>query len=233
MKLIPKKTDIDIAKSRERKMEIDEGMNLARQVDDLRRIKAEEEKHILEYRNGMMKVIRAEIDSLVEDRDNLFRANTRARLEREKLLEPLDTEWQDVNLEKESLRKEREELFISRETLKIEEKNDKKIKQSIVLLVEKSKKKEIEAQKLFAESVTFHENAKSELEKRKSERQAQNASYQKKMREMQIKEDSYLNGIKINEMDEKKLREWENDLITRESELARRTKNLQVAKSIK
>lgn len=214
-------------------MEIDEGMNLANQVDDLRRIKAEEEKHILDYRNGMMKVIRAEIDSLIEDRDNLFKANTQARLEREKLLEPLDAEWHELNLEKDRLEKARQSIFLSRETLKIEEKKDKESKKSIVLLIEKSKKKEIDAQKLLAESVTFHENAKSELEKGKSERQAQNASYQKKMREMQTTEDSYLNGIRVNEMDERKLKEWEKDLIIRESELARRTKNLQIAKNIK
>lgn len=211
-------------------MEIDEGMNLARQVDDLRRIRAEEEKSILEYRNDMMRVIRAEIDSLIEDRDNLFRANTQARSEREKLLEPLDIEWQEINLEKESLGKEKEEMFISRETLKIEYKKDKESKKSILLMIAKSRKAESEAQKLLAEAVTFNANAKSELDFRKSERIAFHDDRDKKMKDLQLMKESYLNGISVNEIDGKRLKEWENDLITRESELERRTKNLQRAK---
>lgn len=229
MKLLQKKDDIDRAKAAERKMEIDDGMGLARQVDDLRRIKAEEEKNILEYRNGMMKVIRSEIDSLVEDRDNLLRWNTEARAERERLLEPLDDEWEKISLEKESLRKEREDAFISRETLKSDAIRDRESKKAILALIARSKRTESEAKRIFNESVAFSENAVTEREKAISERKSQSDDHSRRMADADLLVGTYQNGINVNAMEEKRLGEREKELIIRENDLARRTKNLQVS----
>lgn len=230
MKLLPKKTEIDKAKAAERKMEIDEGMNLARQVDDLRRIKAEEERNILDYRNGMMKAICVEIDSLIEDRDNLFKSNAQARLDREALLEPLDKEWQELNLEKESLGKEKEELFVSREALKIEAKNDRETKKMILSSIAKSRKAESDARKLFDEAILFKENAESECRMATFEHDVQNDEYGKRLKEIELARSAYQNGINVNLMDEQRLSDWEKELIIREQALERGRKTLQIAK---
>lgn len=71
--ILPKKTDLDKARVIERKNFIDEGIALAKRVDELRRMKADEEKRLLEWQEGTRKVVQKEIDTLVSKRDEVKR----------------------------------------------------------------------------------------------------------------------------------------------------------------
>lgn len=85
MKLLPKK-EIDTQKAKERKMQIDEGMALAKSVDKLREAKLNEEKSLREWREGNIKKVRYEIDQFIEERDKLEQQNNEARQVRDILI---------------------------------------------------------------------------------------------------------------------------------------------------
>lgn len=70
MKLLDKQ-DIQKRKATERKSEVDEGMKLARKVDELRRAGAEEESKLSAFRLMSLKAIQAEIDDRIAARDML------------------------------------------------------------------------------------------------------------------------------------------------------------------
>lgn len=64
MNLLPKK-EIDLLKSSEKKIEIDQGIRLARKIDLLRETAAQEEDNLRKFRDETLKVIKAEIDGLL------------------------------------------------------------------------------------------------------------------------------------------------------------------------
>lgn len=70
MKLL-RKNEINVAKSNERKIEIDTGLALARKVDSLREMVSKEEKNLQMFRDETTKIVQAEIDDLIKERDEL------------------------------------------------------------------------------------------------------------------------------------------------------------------
>lgn len=102
MRLLPK-SEIDKAKASERKQEIDEGIKLARRVDNLREIVAAEEASLRKFRNDTVKVIYDEITQETIKLDALKGEVLRARKEREELQKPLDAEWTCVDKAKTAL----------------------------------------------------------------------------------------------------------------------------------
>lgn len=72
MKLL-KKEDIQQDYALERKLQIDEGMNLAKKIDFLRKSYAEEEQKLKAFRDSSLKAIQAEIDPLILQKQQLER----------------------------------------------------------------------------------------------------------------------------------------------------------------
>lgn len=103
MKILPQKKDIDRAKASERKLQMDEGLALAKGVDALRKSKLLEEKSVEEYRLKVRSLVQGEINQLVEEKEKLRLQNEDARNQRNELLKPLNTEWEKVNAEKERI----------------------------------------------------------------------------------------------------------------------------------
>ncbi len=231
MKLQPKR-EIDSLKQKERKIEIDEGLKLVTQVEELRRLRLDEEKNLTEYREKTTALIKVEIDSLIEDRDNLFKWNTQAREEREKLLEPLDREWKELDKAKEQLIADKQELYLRGEQLKIEQQKDREVKKSILHSIDKARKIESEANRLFDEAILFKENAENEYLLAKSEHDIQSEEYGRRLADVNLLRATYQNGVNVNALDEKKLKEREEELIIREKDLDRRTKVLQAIEGV-
>lgn len=95
MRLLSKR-EVDLKKSQDRKREIDEGVKLAKRVDDLRQLAAEEEKNLEDFRVKTVKAFREEMTEKEEQRDFLdteIDIKTRARntiaLPLDKVLEQL------------------------------------------------------------------------------------------------------------------------------------------------
>lgn len=85
MKLLNKK-EIDIAKESERKRDIDEGLKLARRVDNLREIAAKEEQSLALFRQKTLKAINEDIRNLSSEKELL---SNEVRLLRKEIAEGL------------------------------------------------------------------------------------------------------------------------------------------------
>lgn len=70
IRLLPK-SEIEKSKAQERQMEIAEGAKLAKQVDLLRKAKAEEEQNLTRFRLESMKSLKIEMEALMRERDAL------------------------------------------------------------------------------------------------------------------------------------------------------------------
>lgn len=96
MKLLPK-SEVAISKAVERKREIDEGLKLAKQVDNLREVRATEEVVFAKFRQETLTNLNEEITQKTQERDGLVKEVSDLRIEREGLQKPLDEEWDRVN----------------------------------------------------------------------------------------------------------------------------------------
>lgn len=98
-----KKSEIDIAKARDRQREINEGMKIAHRVDTLRKTQAEEEAILERFRLGTISKINEEIVSRTKELNVLLKQVSDLEDKRRIALQPLDTEWNEVNQKKDEL----------------------------------------------------------------------------------------------------------------------------------
>lgn len=77
--ILPKKVDIQKAATLERKNMIDEGVALAKRVDDLRQMRLQMEVNFETWRLETSKAIQIEIDVLIKERDELAEEVLRAK----------------------------------------------------------------------------------------------------------------------------------------------------------
>lgn len=99
MRLLPK-SEIDRAKSVDKKREIDEGLKLAKRVDNLREIAASEETSLTNFRNATVAKIQEEITFETGRRDRVKSEADEAEARRDKARKPLDSEWAQVIAER-------------------------------------------------------------------------------------------------------------------------------------
>jgi predicted DNA binding CopG/RHH family protein len=226
MKLLPKK-EIDTLKQKERKVQVDEGLKLATSVEKLRELRLAEEKNLREYRERAINEIQTEIASLIEDRDNLFKWNTEARAERVLLLAPLDQEWEALNLEKEQVTAVKQSLYLDKERLLQEQQQNIKQKETIANTIKKVTKIEQEAELALKEAQSLKDQSENEYRLKKTEHDIQTEEYGKRLATIDLMKATYENGLNVTEMENQRLKDWEDELIIREQDLARRITNLQ------
>lgn len=105
MKLL-KKSEVQQIKAKERQKEVEEGLKLARRVDSLREIAAEEEKSLALYREKSISRIQEAINELIESKHSLQGEVEVLERQREEALAPLTAleerlNEQDILLQKE------------------------------------------------------------------------------------------------------------------------------------
>lgn len=101
MKLL-QKSEIDAAKVADKKREIDEGTKLAKRIDSLREIAAQEETALAKFRSETLKNLNDEIVPKVAERDSLDGQIKTRKDELIELQKPLDSKWEEIkNREKE------------------------------------------------------------------------------------------------------------------------------------
>lgn len=182
MKLLDKKV-IDSQKALERKIEIDEGVKLAKKVDTLRETIATEEKRLADFRIESLKTIQTEIRSYTDKRDTL--ANEIKSLEkiRIELQKPLDKEWDRVNKTREQVELEKAEIAQKLEAVDSQIKTQKtklnnlELAETKIEILRKLKEDELnEAKLLKKETKAIRDKFKKDfeeqtnkLEKRKQE----------------------------------------------------------------
>lgn len=231
MKLLPKK-EIDIRLATEKKIQIDEGMSLAKSVDNLRKTLATEKKNLAEWRESNIKQIQQEIDSYIEVKENLKIATEKAEAHRKELLEPLDKEWEKVNKEKELLAEEKKEIYLSGERLKTEKKEIEKDRQKISEIVSQITKNEKDTEKIKEEINSLKDLAQREYEMAREDRISHSDIYEKTMRRLSDKEKEYEVAMSIIQIRENEVKEKESDIIKREQHLETQQKALRVAREV-
>lgn len=98
MRLLDKKS-IQVAQANDRKLEIDEGLKVARKVDALRVTFSEEESRLNKFRAETVPRVQSEIDEYIEKRDILVSEIKALEEKRLELQKPLDHEWSKLNQE--------------------------------------------------------------------------------------------------------------------------------------
>jgi hypothetical protein len=102
MKLLPK-SQVEASKAQEQKQKIDEGLKLAKRIDNLREVALAEEASLEAFRKKKVKELNDQITTKTSERDQLTEGNKKLRKEREELLRPLTEEWQELAVARDEL----------------------------------------------------------------------------------------------------------------------------------
>lgn len=97
MKLLDKQ-EVNRLKGVERKLEVDEGVKLAKKVDALRELAAKEQTNLTKFRESSLAIVKAEIDEAIKKRDALRENIEVLTRQQQELRIPLDNEWNRVKL---------------------------------------------------------------------------------------------------------------------------------------
>ena len=223
MKLLPK-TKIASLKSDSRKLDIDEGVKLAKTVDALRQAKATEEANLAKFRDASLKEVQSQINEKVKELDKLKTEIIGKREERMALEAPIDltNEWKEVNALKVDLQS-RETDIISKEILlhevKTLEKSVKEKEQKAILLFEEASK-----------SYTKADDLRSNMESKEKESIALFTERSKKISEQEKdlidREFVVKQQLDNLEKEKKELLDAQMKLIERESSIESNTKAL-------
>ena len=110
MKLMSKK-EVKTATAQNRKIEIDEGHKLAKQVTGIRETKAQEEASLEKFRSETVKNIQEELEPMQRELEDVKKEVVEAKKTRDELLVPLDAEWDEVKRAREEAEDEREDAL--------------------------------------------------------------------------------------------------------------------------
>ena len=104
MRLLPKQ-EIQVKKAQEKRVEVDEGLKLARRVDNLREIVAQEEASLASFRSSTLKNIAAEVKKAEDERVSVVAEVEKLRSELEQGTKALDQRKIELDTYQESLEK--------------------------------------------------------------------------------------------------------------------------------
>ncbi len=109
IKLLPK-SEIDARKAAEQHTAVQEGVKLARRVDNLREVAAEEEASLSEYRVKTLTAIHEETKEAAEKRDILKGEVSTLEDRKREALKPIEEERELLNLDKAAFNIKKEDL---------------------------------------------------------------------------------------------------------------------------
>lgn len=144
------KREIDKAKAKDQRLEIQEGLKLAKRVDALRETAVEEELSLKKFREATIKNIHEELSTEGQKLETLKVEVKALESRKEEALKPLTEAWDTLRREQEALSKAEEELanrfseaFEVQESLKKEQKEIKTAKS----LAESDRERALDASK--------------------------------------------------------------------------------------
>jgi chromosome segregation ATPase len=116
MKLLPK-SELIQSVALDKKLNIDQGLSLARKIDKLRQTVSEEELVLSKFRLGTGKILLEEINELIRERDALKEEIKDLNIQKESAKESLDEEWETLKEKREELKLQEEDLTQKKLTL--------------------------------------------------------------------------------------------------------------------
>lgn len=102
MKLL-EKNKIQELKTQERVVEVTEGAKLAKKIDNLRQMYADEQRNLVTFRNETIKNVQAEINTYFVQKEELQDEIYSLTEQKKELLIPLDRQWEKVHKKEEEL----------------------------------------------------------------------------------------------------------------------------------
>jgi|ERR1035437_1421037 DNA repair exonuclease SbcCD ATPase subunit len=225
--LLPQRKDIDRAKQVERKADIDQGIVLARSVDELRSRKLTLEQSFEVWRKGASEAIQKELDILSQEKETLKTEIVNAKELRDSLLVPLDDKWKEVNDEVSRLALKDENLKYLEEELKIKLNEVENTKHLIGIKLDNLSSDEIEVSQTKHQISRLKVKAISELLKATNIRERQEEEYEFKMNEVSNLKSQYDVALQTMEIRESQVEAKEKDLSNRERALQDKYETLQ------
>lgn len=116
------KKEIRNAASDVRKVEIDEGHKLAKQISAIRQTKADEEMSLEKFRSETLTNIKAELEPLQKELEDTKKELFDAKQTRDEWMVPLDAEWANVAIAKAETEKIREYTLEALELAQVDRK---------------------------------------------------------------------------------------------------------------
>lgn len=162
MRLLPK-LELDKAKATERRVAIDEGLKIARRVDNLREVAAEAETTLEKFRRETVARVNEEIAQKVKERNELETGNVQRRLERAELEKPLTAAWAEIDKENARLDTLREETSRGRTKLEDDQRETEIAAKKASKALARATTKEELATSLLADADTASKQATSTL----------------------------------------------------------------------
>ena len=205
MKLLdPRSIAVNI--NEQKRIDIDNGVILARRVDTLRDTLAQEEKKLAVFKEVTVKVVQEEINTIISLLENKKEELSNLEKEKEKLLAPLTEEWNSVEKTKQIVMEQKQKLVILEKEhkekvreLKNTEKELLKEKQRIEVLKQNSDEERIKAHSMLLEAQKCLKSAQSEdsdtlhrIAQKTSELQLKEAQLSLKETSIQLKEETIL-----------------------------------------
>jgi hypothetical protein len=219
MKILPQREVLDTV-SRERQEEAQEGVMLARQVEEIRRIRQDEEQGLRNFRERVIKSAKQELADIESRKAETLGEIADLEERRKRLIEPLDEAWEEVSRERDDIAAERVEIAEERENslsfqdfLKSEA---KRIDQSNRLLL----KRENDTSRLFSEAQASRDVAVVERRKAEGERTTQQEEHNSRMMELEREHEANESLARILESRTRELEDREQSLNDRERALA-------------
>lgn len=174
----------------QRRLQIEEGLTLARKVDTLRQKLADIQRQHDVYILGMQETLKQRTSKLFDDIQIKEAEIKLLEIKRKELLAPLDDAWSGVKLKEKSLDDLKNELHIREFNLKqketsIDEKNEKARE-----TLNHIKIRERELSKVYDEAETNLEITERAKVKMIEDKEKKEKSYSKKDSELKLREDS-------------------------------------------
>jgi hypothetical protein len=227
--ILPKKQDLDKAKNDERKRLIDDGIMLAKKVDQLRETSANEEKQLKDWRENSLKLVQQEIAQFIEKKETVKHEIEEAIRERQELLKPLTKEWTELGKAKDDLEKERQKIWEETELIKVDRQTIDDGQDKLSKLISKAKQNEHDTDKIKSEAISLKELAQREYEMAHSEHTLQTETFDTKLSEVLQRLKEYEVALSLIKIREHEVKDKESELLTREKHLASQQVALRIA----
>lgn len=173
MKLLPK-SDVAKAKSEDMQREIAEGLKLAKRVDTLREVAAQEESSLKEFRLKTLSEINKEIIAYSDRKNALSREVSDLEEKRSAALSPLTKEYEELDSKRKEVASSFRELESKQARLEAQEAKIKELAQVSALREQNSENAFAESQKVLKEADLLKKDAhldRVEAAKHRSESQ--------------------------------------------------------------
>lgn len=116
MRLLDKQ-EVNTQKAKEKQLEIKEGAKLANKVDVLRETFSKEQANLTKFRNETLDTVKQEISDAILRKTTLEKELAELQIEKEKLLVPLDKEWDKLKEAKMDLEDKVEDVVLKESNL--------------------------------------------------------------------------------------------------------------------